>query len=502
MTHASPPRPLRRAALTLALLLGPVAAQSSAAQNSVAQPTVAQTLPSTTAPAPAPVPAAPASALASPLDSLLLALRSAPGWRSADLTYRAAQLQLDSARLRAGLNLTAGGNAALTKAPWEGGDWTGNGTLTLSASLPVLPWSPLLEGVRSAERGVQTAALDLRGTRAGLTTQLWQAYAGLRAAGDALTLADAQLALSGQLLAAGRDQRAQGLLTESGLLDRQANLEAAQAGRDRAARAVTQARAALTRLLGTDPLPATPDLSRPLPDLTPAGDEATLIARALERRPEVRRAQATLADALAARDAAALAARLPDLTASVSAGQLTSAAGAAGRTVSGSLNLTTGVLGAQVSVPLREPKSPVSGVNLALNASIPILGSTESAALRQAELGVQQATLALDVARQGAELDVRTRMQAAQDERGALDAARTRVRAAELTVQAAQARLDAGLATRLDVAQAKLNLTQATQALSAQLDRVSVAGAALAQATADLDPLLLTIPALPTGGRP
>lgn len=190
------------------------------------------------------------------------------------------------------------------------------------------------------------------------------------------------------------------------------------------------------------------------------------------------------------------------MTASVTAGQLASASGAAGRTVSGSLNLTTGVLGAQVSVPLREPKSPVSGVNLALNASIPILGSTESAALRQAELGVQQATLALDVARQGAELDVRTRIQAVQDERGALDAARTRVRAAELTVQAAQARLDAGLATRLDVAQARLNLTQATQALSAQLDRVSVAGAALAQATADLDPLLLTIPALPTGGRP
>lgn len=494
MTHAYPPPPLAptvlaRATLTLTLVLGPVAAAQSAAPTLPAQ---APTMATPVTPTPA----------ATPLDTLLLALRSAPGWRSADLTYRAAQLQLDSARLRAGLNLTTGGSGTLTKAPWDSGDWTGNGTLTLSASLPVLPWSPLLEGVRSAERGVQTAALDLRGARAGLTTQLWQAYAGLRAAGDALTLADAQLALSTQLLAAGRDQRAQGLLTESGLLDRQANLEAAQAGRDRAARAVTQARAALTRLLGTDPLPATPDLSRPLPDLTPAGDEATLVARALTARPEVRRAQATLADAQAARDAAALAARLPDVTASVTAGQLASASGAAGRTVSGSLNLTTGVLGAQVSVPLREPKNPVSGVNLALSASLPILGSTEGAALKQAELGVQQAALALDVARQGAELDVRNRLQASQDERGALDAARTRVRAAELTVQAAQARLDAGLATRLDVAQATLNLTQATQALSAQLDRVSVAGAALAQATADLDPLLLTIPALPSGGRP
>ncbi|GGS01157.1 TolC family protein [Deinococcus sedimenti] len=489
MTDASPTL-LVRAVLTAALLTAPGLSGPAAAQTAPPPPGLP-------APVTTPTPAA------GSLDALLLALRAAPGWRAADLTYRSAQLQLDSARLRAGLNLTAGASGSLSKVPWDGGDWTGNGTVTLSASLPVLPWSPLLEGVRSAERGVQTAALDLRAARGTLTAQLWQAYAGLRAAADALTLADAQVTLSAQLLEVARAQRTQGLLTESVLLDRQATLEAAQAGRDRAARAVTQARLGLTRLLGTDPLPATPDLSRPLPDLTPAGDEATLVARALAARPEVRRAQATLADALAGRDAAALGARLPDLTASVAAGQLASASGAAGRTVSGSLNFTTGVLGAQVSVPLREPRSPVSGVNLSLTASIPILGSTDGTVLRQAELGVQQAALAVDAARQSVELDVRTRVQAVQDERGALVAARTRVRAAALNVQAAQARLDAGLATRLDVAQATLNLTQAEQALSAQLDRVGVAGAALAQATADLDPLLLTLPApLPTGGRP
>ena len=156
MTHAYPPPPLAptvlaRATLTLTLVLGPVAAAQSAAPTLPAQ---APTMATPVTPTPA----------ATPLDTLLLALRSAPGWRSADLTYRAAQLQLDSARLRAGLNLTAGGSGTLTKAPWDSGDWTGNGTLTLSASLPVLPWSPLLEGVRSTF-GLSTGAVTKRVSR-------------------------------------------------------------------------------------------------------------------------------------------------------------------------------------------------------------------------------------------------------------------------------------------------------------------------------------------------
>lgn len=489
-----PPRFPTTPLLALTLLLSAASAQTAApAPTTPAPATPASTAPALTTPAP--------SVTASPLDTLLAALRAAPGWRSADLTYRAAQLQLDSARARAGLTLSAGASGALTKAPWDSGSWVGNGTVTLTASLPVLPWSPLQEGLRSAERGVQAAALELRAARGTLTLQLLQAYGGLRSAADALTLADAQLALSTQALQIARDQRAQGLLSEGALLDRQAALESAQAGRDRAARGLTQARLSVTRLLGRDPLPAAPELNRPLPDLTPGGDEAALIARALSQRPEVRRAQATLADAQAQRDAAALDARLPDLSASVSAGQIASASGSAGRTVSGSLNVKTGVLGAQISVPLREPAQAISGVNLSLSASLPLLGGGTGTALAQAQVGVQQAQLALDSARQGAELDVRTRLSAVQDERGALEAAQTRLRATELAAQAAQARLDAGLGTRLDVQQAQLNLLQAQQALGAQRDRVALAGAALAQATADLDPLLLTLPTpLPTGG--
>jgi len=79
------------------------------------------------------------------LPRLLQDLRTSPGWRGADLTYRAAELQLQSARARAGLTVQAGASASLSKVPWDGGDWALTPTVTASFALPVLPWSPQRE---------------------------------------------------------------------------------------------------------------------------------------------------------------------------------------------------------------------------------------------------------------------------------------------------------------------------------------------------------------------
>ena len=113
---------------------------------------------------------------------MLALLRGSPGWQSADLTYRAAQLALDSARVRAGLALGMGADSSLTKIPWDDGEWQGNATLNVSASLSVLPWSPARDAVRSAERALAAAAVDLRNSRATLTVQASQAFAGARSA--------------------------------------------------------------------------------------------------------------------------------------------------------------------------------------------------------------------------------------------------------------------------------------------------------------------------------
>ncbi|UBV44889.1 TolC family protein (plasmid) [Deinococcus taeanensis] len=385
-----------------------------------------------TAPPARPAPTASAQVAflpAAALDERLSVPRGLPGWRSADLRCRAAQLQLDSARARAGLKLSAGAHG----------------------TQEALPWSPTPEGVRSPDRAVEAPALELRSSRAALT---------------------AQLRFSARALEVDCAQRAQGLLTESAVLERQAALEDARAAQARTARSVEQVQQALTRrLTGEVPLPGRVGLETALPDLSPTGDLERLLGRANAQRPEGRRAQWAVLYAQAGQRAAPLDARLPSITASLRAGQR--------------------------SVPLRDTGGAVSGVALSLSASMPLPSTVRGAALTQAELGTQQAHPALEAAQQAVELDVQLPFSVLQDEGAALHAAQTCVSAATLNVQAARARLDAGLNPALDAALADLALQQAQQ------DPVALDGAALAPTTAHLDPLLLTLPtSLPSGGRP
>ncbi|GAA5448113.1 hypothetical protein Ddep01_01873 [Deinococcus depolymerans] len=454
-----------------------------------------------TSPAPAPL-SAPVTPAASPLPTvtvspefaaLLELLRRSPDWRAADLRYRAAQLTLDSARARAGLSLIAGADGSLTRLPWDSGDWSGRAALTVSAGLSVLPWSAALEGVRSAGRALDSAALELRGTRAGLTVGVAQAYEAARAAAAGLALADAQLALATRQAQVTQAQRAQGLLSAEAALGQQAALDGAQAAQARAGRALAQAGRTLNRLLGQPvALPAQAASFAAPPQVTVPGDLDALIARAQQRRPEVARARAALADAQAALGAAQLDARLPDLNASVRAGQLSDAQGNPGRTVSGTLNLRAGTVGAQLSVPLRDTAGVPNGVALSLSASVPLLGSGRSAALTQAQLGETQARLALDSALQSVELDVRSRFDSWNDEQAAVNAARSSAEQARTALNSARARLEAGLITPLDLQQAELTAQQAALNLTAQQNAAALAALDLAQATTDLDPLLAT----------
>lgn len=467
-----------RALLTVGALLGTGAA--------------AQTAPPPAVPVAAPAPAAEA------LPALLGALRSAQDWRSADLTYRAAQLTLDSARTRAGLSVQAGATGSLTRLPWDTGEWNGAATVTVSAGLSVLPWSAALEGVRSAQRGLDSAAITLRSARSELTVSLLQAYAAARRAAAQQELAAAQVALATRQLAVATDRRAVGLLPPEGLLSAQAALDSAQAAQGQATRAAVQAARRVARVLGRAvTLPATAAAYAALPPAPAVPPVDDLIARALRGRPEVARARAGLADAQAGVQAALLDARLPDVSASAVYGQLADAQGTPGKTVSGSLSLKTGVLGVQASVPLRDTSAVPSGLSLSLSATIPLLGSPAGTVLRQAQLGQAQAQLALDSAAQAVELDVRARYDALLDEQATLTAAQTSAAQARAAADSARARVDAGLATTLDLQQAELGALQATQAVTAQQDAVALAALTLSLATADLDVQLLT-----SGGTP
>lgn len=430
------------------------------------------------------------------LASILERLRESPGWRSADLQYRSAQLALDSARAQAGLNVTASAEAAAVQLPLGEGDFTVSTALSVQASASVLPWAAPLEGVRRAERALEGAALERRAAQLDLAVNAVQAYWGARTAAANRALADAQVSLAARQLAAAQAQRAAGVLPPEALLAREGALEDARAAQRQARTNVDLAARGLANLLGQPvTLPATAAAFGPLPAvpslLAPLGD---LVARALAARPEVTRAENDLADAQAQLRTAQLDARLPDVTASVQYGQLGSTQAQAGRVVSGSLNLKTGVLAAQASLPLRDPGDRPSGLALGLSGSFPVVGGGKGAALASAEVGVKLAQLALETARQRVDLEVRQRaadllsaLDRLTSERGAL----TRTQAALAT---AQARLTAGLATELDVQAAELNVRQAELAADTAAVQAHLASLRLAQATGELDLTLLTPP--------
>ncbi|THF68933.1 TolC family protein [Deinococcus sp. Arct2-2] len=454
----------------------------------------AQTAP----PTPAPVEAAPASALA-PAPALTLAqtlalVRASPGWRSADLQYRSAQLSLDSARARAGLNVTVGTDASLAKVPLDSGDWLGNATLTAQVSASVLPWSATFEGVRIAERALNRAGADLRDARVSLLVQAVRAYGAARDATAGAALAEAQAALAARQLEVARAQRTANLIPELALQERDAGLQSAQNALAQARTAVNLAARALANLLGQSvTLPATAAAFDAVPPLPAApADVDTLVARALVARPEVIRATVQLADAGAQQRAAQLDLSIPDISAGVQYGQLGSGQGGAGRTVGGSLNVKSGVAAAQISFPLRDPgETAKTGLALSLNASLPVFGSGKGTALASATVGQRAAALALDSARQSVDLDVR---QKAADLLTALDRAEEAASAlarAQASLTTTRARLEAGLVTPLDVAQAELSAAQAQNALNAATANAYVSSLLLAQASTELDPTLL-----------
>lgn len=434
------------------------------------------------------------------LPEVLSWLRSAPGWQAADYAYRASELQLQAARIRAGLSVGVGGNVSAVRIPWDTGEWVGSSTLNVNVSASVLPWSPARDALQSAERSHRAAATELRRTRADLTMQAMQAYAGAQQAAASLALARAQRELAAQSFAVAQAQRTAGVIPAEVLLERQGTLQNAEAGEAQAQRAVTLAANQLRRLLNRDvTLPTDPAAYTPLGFRVSSTDEAALIARALQARPEVARAQVSVQDAQAALRTAQMDARLPDVTATAQFGQLGTTESASGKRVTTSLNVKTGVASAQATLPLSDTSKVPSGAILNLSANLPLLGRTQGNTLEQARLGLAQAELGLESARQSMTLDVRTRLNEYLDEQGSLSALQTAVTRAQTVLEATRARQQVGTATALDVRQAQLSLTQAQDSLQAARNRVALAALNLMQATGELDAFLLTeVPGLPS----
>lgn len=462
--------------------------------------------PANSPPATAPVsPSAVApTALAPGLSDLLTWLRDAPGWKAADLAYRSAELQVQSARVRAGLSLSIGGNGGLVRLPWDSGEWTTSSTLTATLGASVLPWSTAQEALRSAQRAQGVAAIELRRTRADLTTQALRAYAGAAQAAAAASLTAAQLELAQAALKVAEQQRQAGMLPAEVVLERQGSLEQAQAGAEQARRALSLSAGQLSRLLGRSvSLPAGRDAYQGFQFTVTSTDEAMLTARAQAARPEVARAQAALADAEAGLTSARRNATVPDLTAGAQVGQFGTTEASSGRRISTSFNLKQGTVGVQATLPLNDTSKLPSGVALNLSVNLPVLGRTEGLTVETARVGVQQAALALESARQSVALEVSSRLSDYLNEEEAQTALNTSLNRAQIVLEAVRARREAGLATPLEVRQAELGLVQARDNVRASQDRLALAALGLLQATADLDAsLLAALPGLTSTPSP
>ncbi len=525
--------------LTLALLLGPLAAaQTAPAQPAPAQTAPAQTTPTQSAPV-SPAPAAPVQtpaiqtpavqtpatqtpATQTPVPATQVSLREAlgqltqaPGWKSAALQYLSAQQNLNAARARAGLSLSVGADLNAVKAPIDG-DWTSGTTLNAQAGANVLPWSSAQGSVLLATRSLERAGLDQRDGQNALALSVVQGYFSAQQARASLNLAAQQQGLAQRQLEVSRAQQGAGVLTQETLLSAQASAEQAAVAVQDAGSTFANALRQLYNTLGTDRLGAAPQGQSTVPqseNTVPQGQNAadlnlvsrpavpaapapldTLLARAAQGRSEILKALSNQSDAQTALEAAKLDRALPDLSLKVQYGQLASGTGTAGSSLGSSLNFKTGQLSASVSLPLNQSGTPPpTSLALGLSGSYTILNPVADAAVQSAQTSLTLAALSLSSARSSVDLDVRQKYAQLQSALIGLAAPRTLLVRAQTALSSAQARVQAGLATALDAQQAELNVLQARNTLDSAVNAAYLASLSLSVAVAEFSPALIAV---------
>ncbi|PZA08506.1 MULTISPECIES: TolC family protein [unclassified Meiothermus] len=407
------------------------------------------------------------------LNDALRALPNSPDWQSADLAYESALRSLEAAQAAAGFKLTASGSYTLSQ----------SNTLILSstASLGVLPWSPTQDAIHSAQRALERAALTRRDARNTLYINLVTQYFNLRQAASDLAIAQATLALRERQLQVTQARNQAGSATLSDVLEAQQNLDTARSNLVSATATLEIARLALAGTLGVNPQslgqPATPPSE---PEL-PSGTLEALVQQAYARRSDVLKAQSQLQDAQESLAAAQRDRLLPDASLSVGYGGSTSSGAAS---VSAGLSLKSGTASISGTLPAvssaSSSQSPAWSLNL--SASFPVFDPVSEAKIRSAQTALDAAQQALESARRAAELDVRQKYQALLTAKSSVAAAKTALEAANQNLRTAQARLEAGTGTALDLQAAQVNQQQASRNLEAATAQAQLAALALQNA--------------------
>lgn len=407
------------------------------------------------------------SAHALSLPEALRQLPHSPGWVSAELAYESAQRQLEAARAGLGLKASLGGDYSLAGSSTPSPDPTQRLSLSGSASLGgLLPWSSAYDGLRSAERSLARAALERQEARNALYATALGQYFSARQAALSHEAAQAALRLRQRQLEVATARQQAGQATLEDLIAAQQNLADAQVSAINAEGNLSLARLSLANTLGLE-VGALGELSTaPEAAELPTGGLEQLLAQALARRPDVRKAQLQVAEA---EDRLAIAQRdrwFP--AASLSLGYGLGQQG--GGSVQAGLNLQSGLATLSASYPLLGGSSTAANaLSVGLSVDLAVLAPGADAAIAAAQTALAAAQKALEIARKSAELDVRQKHLEAQNARARVEVARLALSNAEQSLKTAQARLAAGTATALDVQLAQLNVQQSQLSLETAL---------------------------------
>jgi outer membrane protein TolC len=406
------------------------------------------------------------------LPQALQALPNTLDWKSADLNYESAVRQLEAALAAQGFKLSGGADYTLREG--SGSGLTVSGT----ASLGVLPWSSSADAVRSAERALERAALTRREARNNLYIALHTQYFNLRQAQTDLALAQATLALRERQLQIVTAQNQAGSATLSELLTAQQNLDAARSSLLSAQGALELARLTLAGTLGLNPQQLGSPTTPPEEPSLPGESLEALLQRALAARSDVLRALSQLRDAEENLASAERDRLIPNAS-------MSAAYSSSGNSVSAGLNFKSGVASLSAALPVLQGTGSglqAQGYSLGLSLSVPIFDPVSDSRIRTAQTALQAARQALETARKAAELDVRQKYQNLQTAQAAIAAARAALNTANQNLRTAQARLQAGTGTSVEVQAAQVSQLQAQRNLEAALIQAQLAALALQNA--------------------
>jgi outer membrane protein len=416
------------------------------------------------------------------------ALPQSTAWRAADNAFLIAERNLNAARAAAGLTVTVGGDVIRNQI--SSSDAALNGTaLTASvnaqASIAVLPWSAVFDGVRGAQRNLERVGLDLKEARAGLQLQFLTFYAQAQLAQTDAVLAAQNLVFAAKKLQITKAQLEAGTATNEAVLSAEASLRSGEANvkaADNAKRLTAQGvfvfLGIATRATVFSSLIAAPKLGEI--------NLEVLVKSAKNFRPDVLRAILAVQQAQDDLEIAKRDRWVPNLGLNAGVNGVTADGKPTGTQLSTNLNLGNGALSVQGAYA-PSSSSNATALTLSLQISIPIVAPTSDARVGTAEAALNAVRLNLETVNNSAELEVQNKFFEREAAIAGQDVAQANLDVAKRRTTDNTARLAVGLITSLELVQSEILELQTTRELQNAGIQAALSGFRLLNAVKPLE---------------